>query len=588
MATITIRPKTPDGNAIVGAVIYAELIDLDGQPIWAPSGAESIAGVTMATELPAGEYTLYVRPNTAQLADTRYLVTLKTSSRKLVVRIKVPQNANYNLEDVAVTDDDATPSTPPVTDGGVVFSEADKTKLDGIGVGAEQNVQANWTEQDSTKDDYIRNKPAINAQGDLTSVTTDTTLTGHGTLANPLKVAIPFTASDKTHLDGIEPGAQVNVQPDWQAGSTRSDSYIRNKPNIITRVRTDHTLLGDGVNDEMGVVNPFTDADEAKLDGVEPGAQVNVQANWTETDTTADSFIKNKPAINNQGTITSVQTDTTLRGHGTATDVLKVANPYTAADKTKLDGLPATAEENVQSNWNEASNTNDAYIKNKPDIQAIIAAEDKDSVVDVLASKAFTLVSDPNPGSVGSGNPGVGVVNLALSFVVDGTTYTVTYVFSETGGQKQLLVTITPGNHRNDLKKYHIQIGTDRVALGDAEYVEDASGDSYFWDDIDSIGNVGDTAVLGIYEPLDNKNFVPDNGADGDVLFRRNSTPTWSAPTDADINGFPTTADKVAAVVGEVLRLKSDKTGYELAAITSGGHAPTKHCLLYTSPSPRD
>lgn len=43
--------------------------------------------------------------------------------------------------------------------------------------------------------------------------------------------------------------------------------------------------------------NDFTDADESKLDGIEAGAQVNVQADWDEADTTADSYIQNKPAI---------------------------------------------------------------------------------------------------------------------------------------------------------------------------------------------------------------------------------------------------------------------------------------------------
>lgn len=41
--------------------------------------------------------------------------------------------------------------------------------------------------------------------------------------------------------------------------------------------------------------NDFTDADKAKLDGIETGAEVNVQADWGETDPTADSFILNKP-----------------------------------------------------------------------------------------------------------------------------------------------------------------------------------------------------------------------------------------------------------------------------------------------------
>lgn len=46
--------------------------------------------------------------------------------------------------------------------------------------------------------------------------------------------------------------------------------------------------------------NDYTDADKNKLDGIEAGAEVNVQANWVETDTTSDSYILNKPTIDTQ------------------------------------------------------------------------------------------------------------------------------------------------------------------------------------------------------------------------------------------------------------------------------------------------
>ena len=41
----------------------------------------------------------------------------------------------------------------------------------------------------------------------------------------------------------------------------------------------------------------FTAADKEKLDGIEAGAQVNVQSDWNQTDTTADDYIKNKPDV---------------------------------------------------------------------------------------------------------------------------------------------------------------------------------------------------------------------------------------------------------------------------------------------------
>lgn len=59
--------------------------------------------------------------------------------------------------------------------------------------------------------------------------------------------------------------------------------------------------------------NDYTTAEKNKLNGIAEGAEVNVQANWAETDTADDAFIKNKPTIpsktsdltNDSGFITS-------------------------------------------------------------------------------------------------------------------------------------------------------------------------------------------------------------------------------------------------------------------------------------------
>lgn len=42
-------------------------------------------------------------------------------------------------------------------------------------------------------------------------------------------------------------------------------------------------------------VSIFTEADRIKLDGIEDGAQVNVQSDWNEANPTSNKFIKNKP-----------------------------------------------------------------------------------------------------------------------------------------------------------------------------------------------------------------------------------------------------------------------------------------------------
>lgn len=43
-----------------------------------------------------------------------------------------------------------------------------------------------------------------------------------------------FTSSDKTKLDSIEEGAQVNVQSDWNQIDNTANDFIKNKPSIPT------------------------------------------------------------------------------------------------------------------------------------------------------------------------------------------------------------------------------------------------------------------------------------------------------------------------------------------------------------------
>lgn len=111
-------------------------------------------------------------------------------------------------------------------------------------------------------------------------------------------------------------GIEENVQADWDEADITAPSYIKNKPNIPAGVVVDTTYDGTSQNAQAGTAvaqaistkvdkvtgkglstNDFTNADKTKLDGIESGAEANVQANWTQTDTTADDYIKNKPTI---------------------------------------------------------------------------------------------------------------------------------------------------------------------------------------------------------------------------------------------------------------------------------------------------
>ena len=122
-----------------------------------------------------------------------------------------------------------------------LMSATDKNKLNGIATGAEvnQNAFSNIAVGDNTisadgKTDTFELKAGdnITLEADITNdkVTinaTDTTYSAATTSAAGL-----MSASDKTKLNGIATGAEVNVQSDWNQSTSTADDYIKNKPTL--------------------------------------------------------------------------------------------------------------------------------------------------------------------------------------------------------------------------------------------------------------------------------------------------------------------------------------------------------------------
>ena len=130
-----------------------------------------------------------------------------------------------------------------------------------------------------------------------------------------------FTQLEKNKLGGIEAGAQVNVQPDWDQDDDSEDDYIKNKPTNLSEFINDldldvindssssldqtyssrkiNNLLNDKVTTIVGKglsSNDYTTEEKNKLSGITAGAKPNVQSDWSQSDSTADDFIKNKPS----------------------------------------------------------------------------------------------------------------------------------------------------------------------------------------------------------------------------------------------------------------------------------------------------
>lgn len=205
--------------------------------------------------------------------------------------------------------EDADTKYSDVVAGGAsgLMTGADKTKLNGIASGAEVNVQSDWNQTTTTADDYIKNKPTkvsafTNDAGYLTqhqdiSGKVDK-VSGKGLSTND------YTTAEKNKLSGIAAGAEVNVNADWNASS--GDAQILNKPTNVSAFTNDagyltqHQDISGKVDKVTGKglsTNDYTTTEKNKLAGIAAGAEVNVQSDWNQTNTSADDYIKNKPTL---------------------------------------------------------------------------------------------------------------------------------------------------------------------------------------------------------------------------------------------------------------------------------------------------
>jgi len=307
-----------------------------------------------------------------------------------------------------------------------------------------------------------------------------------------------FTTEEKAKLSSIETGANANVQVDWNQTDNSADDFIKNKPTIPDPVIVDQTYNAFSANAQSGTAvagalddkvdkvagkglstEDFTTAEKAKLYNIESGAQTNVQADWNQTDTSADDFIKNKPDITfvqvnadwnatsgvaqilnkpniPEGVIVDLVYDPTsehaqagvavaeaitnkvdkVNGKGLST------NDFTDNDKTKLDNIETGAEANVQSDWNQNDSTADDFIKNKPTIttanDAVLEIQKNGAKIGEFTANASTdaVVNITVPVNAVDVNalPASTKYGASLSLSIDNTTYVITAALNDQDG----------------------------------------------------------------------------------------------------------------------------------------------------------
>lgn len=181
-----------------------------------------------------------------------------------------------------------------------------------------------------------------------------------------------FTTTLKNKLDGIAAGAEVNQNAFSNVKVGGTTVAADSKTDTLELVAGSNvTLTPDATNDKVTIAatdtnttytfangtNGFTvtpsggsaqtvtvtpsianattstaglmsAADKTKLNGIATGAEVNVQSDWSQTDTTADDYIKNKPTIPtvNNATLTIQKNGTTVQTFTANSSTNKTAN----------------------------------------------------------------------------------------------------------------------------------------------------------------------------------------------------------------------------------------------------------------------
>jgi hypothetical protein len=175
------------------------------------------------------------------------------------------------------------------------YTTAEKTKLAGIAAGAEVNVQSDWNQSDSSADDFIKNKPgnASSSEAGFMSAADKSKLDGvqAGAQVNPGAATTSanglMSAADKTKLNGIASGAEVNqnafsnvkVQGDGTttiAASSKTDTLnvsFANHIRIIP-VASDRSvqIVTDIVDASSSTKGLMSASDKTKLNGIDPHA----------------------------------------------------------------------------------------------------------------------------------------------------------------------------------------------------------------------------------------------------------------------------------------------------------------------------
>ena len=191
----------------------------------------------------------------------------------------------------------------------------------------------------------------------------------------------------------------------WEliGGIDLTDYYTKTEVNTLLTAKADvsaiPTKTSDLTNDSNFAVdanyvhtdNNYTTAEKNKLAGIAAGAEANVQSNWTQTNSSADDFIKNKPSIptktsdltNDSGFITTAAIPTNVSAFNNDAGYLDEI-PDDSVGLNQLDSTVVNALNNINNKANTA------------DLAAVAFSGDYDDLTDkpTIPTKTSDLTND--------------------------------------------------------------------------------------------------------------------------------------------------------------------------------------------------
>ena len=187
-------------------------------------------------------------------------------------------NANRDLwRDLAATVDFDTETVSGVKAEKIADGSVDNDAFQRIaGLTSDAQTQITEAQGDADKAEVAAAAAQSTADGKLSDVSTDATLTGDGTSGSPLKVANPFSAGDETKLT-----AQPNA---WSRGTYSVGDMVSHMSKIYSCLvdrtsanssappddTTGWAILGTGTGDATG--EEYTEAEKTKLAAIEDNA----------------------------------------------------------------------------------------------------------------------------------------------------------------------------------------------------------------------------------------------------------------------------------------------------------------------------